>query len=144
MCYPKPMIKKGLLIVFLPLVLLLAACWLAKFLNGEKEVDRKAFLFLRSTFYETLTVDDFVKSCISNNVKKVVFVETHSYGKCLCCDIGEKYYCVQQTGQVMRFGDAYSAMRSLMPTSEKTLFDKDQAAKQAPNGFLSWLEKSGD
>ena len=94
--------------------------------------------FLRSSLPGHLTVDDFIMRCISNNVTSAAIFLTDDYGVCLCYDIDARFYCIQQTGQVMCFHDNAFAKMALRPKCEKILYHKDKSLPQSLDEISLW------
>ena len=95
--------------------------------------------FLYSSLSDNLTSDDFVTRCISNNVSSAAIFLTDDYGICLCYDIDAQFYCIQHTGQVMRFQNIDSARSALHPKCEKVLYNRDKSLPQSPDELSLWV-----
>ena len=96
--------------------------------------------FLYSSLPNFLTRDNFVMRCISNNVASATIFMTDTHGVCLCYDIDSRFYCIQQTGQLMCFDDVSTAKLALRPKCEKVLYNRDKTIPQSPDGISLWVQ----
>ena len=58
----------------------------------------------------------------------------------LCYEIDGRFYCLQQTGQLLNFPNKEFAVKTIKPDRIMVLYNRDKSVSQFPNEISSWLK----
>ena len=141
MCHTKQMKNRlAIYAVFgFGIVMIAATIGLRKWHKRDTCID-SVRSFLYSSLPPLLTRENLVMRCISNNVASATIFMTDTHGVCLCYDIDSRFYCIQQTGQLMCFDDVSTAKLVLRPKCEEVLYNRDKTIPQSPDGISLWVQ----
>lgn len=78
--------------------------------------------------------------CKSNDVASSFLFFFAKDRICLCYDIDGRFYCLQQTGQLLNFPNKEFAVKTIKPDRIMVLYNRDKSVSQFPNEISSWLK----
>ena len=78
--------------------------------------------------------------CKSNDVASSFLFFIAKDRICLCYDIDGRFYCLQQTGQLLNFPNKEFAVKTIKPDRIMVLYNRDKSVSQFPNEISSWLK----
>ena len=94
------------------------------FMTSDCRVDDNFSSFLAQTLNEEISPQQFSLLCESNNVQEALLFRCQ-YGICLSYELRRgTCFCIQATGQLLRFPDAAKMKRILNPQEEIVLYDR--------------------
>ena len=59
----------------------------------------------------------------------------------LCYEIDGRFYCLQQTGQLLCFKNKKFTIKAIKPQKVMCLYNIDKSVQQSPDEISSWLKK---
>ena len=78
--------------------------------------------------------------CKSNDVASSFLFFIGKDRICLCYDMDGRFYCIQQTGQLLNFPSKAFAIKNMKPDRIMVLYNRDKSVPQFPNEISSWLK----
>ena len=99
---------------------------------------------IRNLIYSSLPnvmSDDLTVLCKSNAVTSAELFVVSEDRVFLCYEIDKRFYCLQQTGQLLNFQDKEFAIKAIKPRSIRCLYNIDKSVPQSPDEISSWMIK---
>ena len=108
------------------------------FMTSDFRVDDNFNSFLKQTLSEEILPQQFNLLCESNNVQKALLFRCQ-YGICLSYELRRgSCFCIQATGQLLRFPDVAKMKHILNPQEEIVLYDISNRNKSRPEAIHLW------
>ena len=135
-------IKNRIAILSFPIIaaLLFIAVNCVLFYRGKQERE----LQIRNLIYSSLPngmSQNVAVLCKSNAVTSAELFVVSEDRVFLCYEIDKRFYCLQQTGQLLNFQDKEFAIKAIKPRSVRCLYNIDKSVPQSPDEISSWLKK---
>ena len=99
---------------------------------------------IRNLIYSSLPnvmSDDLTVLCKSNTVTSAELFVVSDDKVFLCYEIDGRFYCLQQTGQLICFRDKKFTIKAIKPQKVISLYNIDKSVPQSPDEISSWVIK---
>ena len=109
------------------------------FFNKKRERQSQ----IRNLIYSSLPnvmSEDLTVLCKSNTVLSAELFVVSEDKVFLCYEIDGRFYCLQQTGQLLNFPNKEFAVKTIKPDRIMVLYNRDKSVSQFPNEISSWLK----
>lgn len=110
-------------------------------LHYNKKLERQSQI--RNLIYSSLPnvmSDNIAVLCRSNAVTSAELFVVSDDRVFLCYDIDGEFYCIQQTGQLLRFQVKEFAIKAMKPQRIMCLYNIDKSVSQSPDGISMWMQ----
>ena len=127
-------------ILLIAIVASVFAFYCVLFYKGKQERE----LQIRNLIYSSLPngmSQNVAVLCKSNAVTSAELFVVSEDRVFLCYEIDERFYCLQQTGQLLNFQDKEFAIKAIKPRSIRCLYNIDKSVPQSPDEISSWMIK---
>lgn len=127
-------------ILLIAIVASVFAFYCVLFYKGKQERE----LQIRNLIYSSLPnvmSQNVTALCKSNAVTSAELFVVSEDRVFLCYEIDKRFYCLQQTGQLLNFQDKEFAIKAIKPRSVRCLYNIDKSVPQSPDEISSWMIK---
>ena len=128
------------MILLIAIVALVFAFYCVLFYKGKQERE----LQIRNLIYSSLPngmSQNVAVLCKSNAVTSAELFVVSEDRVFLCYEIDKRFYCLQQTGQLLCFKDKKFTIKAIKPQKVICLYNIDKSVQQSPDEISSWLKK---